>query len=39
MANAGGCWDNAKKNLKETFDIMEDLYNLNDLQNGVLSDL
>lgn len=32
-------WKSAKKNLKETFDVLENLYNINDLQNGVLSDL
>lgn len=35
----GEGWTDAKSNLKETFDVLENLYNINDLQNGVLSDL
>jgi type II restriction enzyme len=32
-------WKTAKNNLKETFEIMEHIYNLNDLKNGVLNKL
>ncbi len=32
----GQGWRSAKHNLEETFDVLPDLYNLNDLQNGVL---
>ncbi len=32
----GQGWNNAKRNLKETFDVLDDIYNLNDLENGKL---
>ena len=32
----GQGWKSAKFNLQETFDVMEHIYNLNDLENGVL---
>ena len=33
-----GCgWHNAKNNLKETFDVLEHLYNIADLENGIIS--
>ena len=32
----GKGWESAKGNLKETFCILERLYNLNDLENGIL---
>lgn len=33
-----GCgWSSAKNNLKETFDVLEDLYNIADLENGIIS--
>ena len=32
-------WNNAKHNLEETFDILETLYNLKDLENGILNKL
>ena len=32
----GKVWESAKGNLKETFCILERLYNLNDLENGIL---
>ena len=33
-----GCgWRSAKNNLKETFDILEHLYNIADLENGIIS--
>lgn len=30
-------WINARNNLKETFDVLEDLYNIADLENGIIS--
>jgi len=32
----GNGWVNAKNNLEETFDIMEHIYNINDLENGIV---
>lgn len=32
-------WKNAKNNLKEAFEIIKHLYNINDLKNGVLKNL
>lgn len=32
----GQGWKSARKNLEETFDVLDNLYNINDLQNGVL---
>ena len=32
----GKGWESAKHNLEETFDFMEHLYNLNDLENNVM---
>lgn len=32
-------WNSARKNLEETFDILNELYNINDLKNGVLNQL
>lgn len=32
----GKGWKSAKNNLEETFDVLENLYNIQDLQNGVL---
>lgn len=29
-------WYSAKNNLKETFDVMEDIYNINDIKNGII---
>lgn len=35
-----GCgWLNAKNNLKETFDVLEHLYNISDLENGIIKNL
>lgn len=33
----GKGWTNAKNNLEETFDIMEHIYNINDLENGIVN--
>lgn len=30
-------WKNAKNNLKETFDVLEHLYNINDLENDIIT--
>ena len=32
----GQGWFSARNNLKETFNILDDIYNLNDLRNGIL---
>ena len=32
----GQGWFSARNNLKETFDVLDDIYNLNDLRNGLL---
>lgn len=32
-------WISARHNLEETFDVLENLYNLNDLENGVINTL
>ena len=28
-----------KNNLKETFDVMENLYNINDMKNGIMKEI
>lgn len=33
----GKGWLSARNNLEETFDIMEHIYNINDLENGIIS--
>ena len=35
----GKGWKNSKRNLKETFLILPTLYNINDLENGILNEL
>lgn len=32
----GEGWKSAKRNLKETFDVLEDIYNIQDMENGVI---
>ncbi len=32
-------WNSARHNLEETFDILDDLYNINDLENGIIETL
>lgn len=32
-------WNSARKNLEETFNELETLYNINDLENGILEKL
>lgn len=35
-----GCgWYSARNNLRETFDVLEHLYNIKDLENGIISNL
>jgi type II restriction enzyme len=33
----GSGWSNAKNNLEETFDVMEHIYNINDMENGIMN--
>lgn len=33
----GAGWMSARRNLKETFDVLEDIYNIYDMENGVIS--
>ena len=35
----GGGWNSARNNLMETFEVMDTIYNLNDLENGAFSEL
>lgn len=35
----GTAWKNARRNLEETFTILDTMYNINDLDNNVLSEL
>lgn len=35
----GTGWNNARKNLEETFNELETMYNINDLENGILDKL
>lgn len=32
----GSGWKSARRNLKETFDVLEDIYNINDMENGIM---
>lgn len=32
-------WKDAKHNLKETFDNMDDVYNINDIKNGIMKEI
>ena len=32
----GEGWKSAKRNLKETFDVLENIYNITDMKNGIL---
>lgn len=32
-------WNSAKKNLEETFDVLDTMYNIADLENGILKEL
>ena len=35
----GGGWTSARHNLEETFDIMPHIYNINDLENGIIKEV
>lgn len=35
----GQGWNSAKNNLRETFEVLKHMYNINDLENGILSEL
>jgi type II restriction enzyme len=35
----GAGWKSAARNLEETFDILDDLYCINDMQNGIMKEL
>ena len=33
-----GCgWKNAKNNLRETFEVLDDVYSIKDLENGIIN--
>lgn len=33
----GQGWNSARNNLEETFDVLEHIYNINDLENGIIN--
>lgn len=35
----GQGWNTARKNLEETFNILDNIYNINDLENGILKEV
>ena len=35
----GEGWNGAKHNLEETFDVMEHIYNINDMENGIINEV
>lgn len=35
----GKGWNSAKHNLEETFDIMENIYDINDMENGIMNEV
>ncbi|MBR6620359.1 MAG: type II restriction endonuclease [Clostridia bacterium] len=35
----GKGWTSARNNLEETFDVMEHIYNINDLENGIITEV
>jgi type II restriction enzyme len=35
----GKGWNSARRNLEETFDVMEHIYSIDDMENGVMADL
>ena len=35
----GGGWEKAKRNLEETFNVLEDLYNITDMENNLFDNL
>lgn len=35
----GKGWNNAKNNLEETFDVMQHIYNIQDMENGIMTEV
>lgn len=35
----GAGWTSAKRNLKETFDVLDTIYNIADMENGIFTEL
>ena len=35
----GKGWTSARNNLEETFDVMEHIYNIKDLENGIINEV
>jgi type II restriction enzyme len=35
----GAGWKSAARNLEETFDVLDDLYSINDMQNGIMKEI
>ena len=35
----GKGWTDARHNLEETFDVMEHIYNINDMENGIITEV
>ena len=35
----GKGWNSAKHNLEETFDVLETIYNIKDLENGIIEEI
>ena len=35
----GAGWKSAARNLEETFDVLDDIYSINDMQNGIMKNL
>ena len=35
----GAGWKSAAKNLEETFDVLDDIYSINDMQNGIMKEI
>ena len=33
----GKGWESARNNLEETFDVLEHIYSINDLENGIIN--
>jgi type II restriction enzyme len=35
----GTAWRSARRNLEETFNVMENIYNINDMENGIMKEI
>ena len=35
----GAGWKSAARNLEETFDVLDDIYSINDMQNGIMTEV